>query len=248
MRIVADLSLNFQGLDDILDTIKAVQCDYIKLQWYSEKDLYGTGSEATKLDPDWLPQINQACISANKRLLCTVFNPDKVRIIDPFVFIHKVASSEITDRDLLKQIVLCRKQIIVSTGGATKDQLMTAKGILHGLPIIWLACDVEYPAKRHNIRKMLQLKNIFPNDTVGYSDHSLDIESFPIICAHYNAGIYEKHVKPTLDHPSYEKHALTVVEFNEMVDAMAGKSPKFVRNPHQRVFDKVLNKWVRPRV
>jgi sialic acid synthase SpsE len=248
MRIIADLSVNFQGLDDILDTIKAVQADYIKLQWYSEKDLYGTGSEATKLDPEWLPQIQHACNASNKRLLCTVFDPDKVRIIDKYVFIHKVASSEITDRELLKQIALCRKQVIVSTGGATREQMMTAKAILHGLQVVWLACDVEYPAKRHNIRKMLQLKNWFPTDGIGYSDHSLDIESFPIICAHYSVGFYEKHVKPTLDHPSYERHALTVTEFNEMFDAMAGKSPKFVRNPHQRVFDKVMNKWVRPRV
>lgn len=248
MRIIADLSVNFQGLDDIIDTINAVQCDYIKLQWYSEKDLYGSGSDKTKLNPDWLPEIDLACKSKNKRLLCTVFTPDKVREIDKYVYMHKVASSEITDKELLKQIALCRKPIIVSTGGATKDQILNAKGILYGLPITWLACDVEYPAKRHNIRKMLQLKNWFPDDKVGYSDHSLDIESFPILCTHYQASIYEKHVKPTLDHPSYEKHALTVIEFNEMVEAMAGRGGRFIPNPHQRIQDKETKLWVRPRV
>ncbi len=248
MRIIADLSVNFQGLDDIIDTINAVQCDYIKLQWYSEKDLYGSGSEETKLDPDWFEQIDLACKNKNKRLLCTVFDPDKVRIIDKYVYMHKVASSEITDKELLKQIALCRKPVIVSTGGATKDQILTVKGILYGLPVTFLACDVEYPAKRHNVRKMLQLKNWFPNDKVGYSDHSLDIESFPILCSHYQASIFEKHVKPTLDHPSYEEHALTVVEFNEMVEAMAGRGGRFIPNPHQRIADASIKKYVRPRV
>lgn len=176
-----------------------------------------------------------------------MFSPDKVREIDKYVYMHKVASSEITDKDLLKQIALCRKPVIVSTGGATKDQILNAKGILYGLPVTWLACDVEYPAKRHNIRKMLQLKNWFPDDKVGYSDHSLDIESFPILCTHYQAAIYEKHVKPTLDHPSYEKHALTVIEFNEMVEAMAGRGGRFIPNPHQRIQDKETKLWVRPR-
>jgi sialic acid synthase SpsE len=246
VQIIADLSLNFQGLDDIVNTINAVQCDYIKLQWYSEKDLYGTGSEKTKLDIDWLPHIVDVCREKGKRLLCTVFDADKVNLIDKYVYMHKIASSEITDKILIKQIALCRKPVIVSTGGATKEQIITAKSLLYGLPLIFLACDVEYPAKRHNIRKMLQLKNWFPEDRVGYSDHSLDIESFPILCSHYQASIYEKHVKPRTDHPSYEAHALNVDEFNEMIAAMSGRGAKFTLNPHQRIFDKKLAKWVRP--
>ncbi len=248
MRIIADISCNFQQLDDILYTIETIDAEFVKLQYYSEHDLYGTGSEETKLNIDWMPEIQLHCRKNNKKLLCTVFNPAKVRLIDPYVYAHKLASSEITDLDLIKAMRATEKMVIVSTGGATQAEIMDATKILCQTPIILLACDVEYPAKRHNIRNMLHLKSLFPNYRVGYSDHSLDIESMPILCSHYQAHIYEKHVKPNLTHPTYEQHALTVSEFNEMIQAIKGKDSRMKQNPHKRVYNDELKRWVRPRV
>lgn len=246
MRIIADISLNFQQLDDILDTIAAVQADMVKLQWYSERDLYGEGDDKCKLDIEWMPQILNCCKEHKKQLLCTVFNCDKVHIIDKYVYMHKVASSEITDKNLLNQIKLCRKPTIVSTGGASKAQILQAIELLGGFTSCLMACDVEYPSKRHNIRRMLELKNQFNSFNVGYSDHSLDICTMPILVSHYGATFYEKHVKPNLGHPSYEQHALTISEFNEMVEVMAGRMDRQPVNPHQRVL--VNGKWVRKKI
>lgn len=247
MKIIADISLNFQSLQDILAVIQKVNCDYIKLQYYSEFDLYGDGSKETKLDLAWMPKIVECCRDRKKKLICTVFSPDHVYQIDRFVSAHKIASSEITDRDLLEKINKTGKAVILSTGGATDEQIVKAKVVLCPNITAMLACDVEYPAKRHNIRNMIKLKNMFPELQIGYSDHSLDICSMPILCTHYQASWYEKHVKP-YDHPSFEYHALTVKEFNEMIGVMAGANEQQIKNPHQRVFNSQLNKWVRPRV
>jgi sialic acid synthase SpsE len=229
--------------------ISSVNCQFIKLQWYSEHDLYGSGDKRTKLNLDWMPTISDACVKANKKLLCTVFNSDRVRKIDKFVSLHKIASSEITDINLLTQIRDTKKGVIVSTGGASKEQISKAIEILGSEIRALLACDVEYPSKRHTIRRMMELYNSFPNFYVGYSDHSLDIYSMPILAQHYNAIYYEKHVKPNVDHSSYEQHALTIDEFNEMVSNLSGKfSPEPPVNKHQRIFDSSLAKWVRPRV
>lgn len=255
MDIIADISLNFQCLDDIMEMVQTVQCEYIKLQWYSEKDLYGKGLTSTKLDEEWIPKIAAKCRLFKKKLLITVFNHERVNAINKYVSCHKIASSEITDKDLLFAVKQAKKPIILSTGGASLgggyvDQVREALQILNPLinNITLMACDVEYPAKRHNIRKMIELKNRYQNVNVGYSDHSLDIYSMPILCQHYGATFYEKHVKPNHEHSSFEPHALTVAEFNEMWWATTGREPDFVRNPHQRVYSHTLKRWVRPKV
>ncbi len=248
MRIIADISCNFHQLDDILYTIETVNAEFVKLQYYSEHDLYGEGSTDTKLKLEWMPEIARACAKHHKKLMCTVFNPDKVAEINQYVYAHKIASSEITDLNLLKKVQPYKKPVIVSTGGATIDEIKQAISLLHGNHIILLACDVEYPSKRHTIRNLLYLKSKFPHINVGYSDHSLDIKNMPVLCEHYRAYAYEKHVKPNLTHPSYEQHALTVNEFNEMVLSIAGKDTTESTNHHKRVFDEKLGRWVRPRV
>jgi sialic acid synthase SpsE len=248
MRIIADISLNFQGLNDILEIIATVNADIFKLQWYSESDLYGSGDTSTKLNIDWMPAIVEAAKKRGKHIMCTVFSPDRVYPMDKYVYMHKVASSEITDKNLLTQISMCRKPTLVSTGGASYPQIYEAIKILGGICTGLMTCDVEYPSKRHNIRHMLELKNMFPALNVGYSDHSIDICTMPILVVHYCATYYEKHVKPNNPHESYEYHALTVDEFNEMVEVMAGRKEAQKPNPHQRVYDSSILKWVRPRV
>jgi sialic acid synthase SpsE len=250
MKIIADFSLNWQSLDDILRMIESVQCDVVKLQYYSEYDLYGSGSKDTKLQLEWMPVIKEACKAKRRKLICTVFNPDHVDLINPYVTEHKIASSEITDRDLIWKIKAAGKPVIISCGGATMNQIENAYGHMKsfGLPITLMACDVEYPSKHHNIRKMLELKNKFPLVRHGYSDHSLDIESMPILCRFYQAYYLEKHVKSDFMSENYEPHALCVSEFNEMIAILGGTEPEFIKNPHQRYLDKNLKKWVRPRV
>jgi len=247
MRIIADVSMNFKTLDDIIKIVNTVKADYIKLQWYSERDLYSSGSDETKLKYEWLPKIEAACKLNRKKLMCTVFNPDRVNAINGFVYIHKVASSEITDEKLMYALKSCGRPVIVSTGGADNNQIRNAVSIFGTLLTCLMACDVEYPAKRHNIRHMMKLKYEFPNINVGYSDHSIDICTMPILVSHYGGTFYEKHVKP-YDDPEFEAHALTLDEFNEMFEVMAGAKDPQVKNPHQRIYNEELKRWVRPRV
>lgn len=250
MYMIADIALNFQTIDDILEIIPKIKADMIKLQWYSENDLYGSGDKDTKLKLDWMPEILNACKSSKKKLLCTVFNHNKVREIDKWVNIHKIASSEITYKSLMNEIKLCKKNVILSTGGASLQQIKAAVELLEPYCTCLLSCDVEYPSKRHNIRNMLYLKNHFKDMNIGYSDHSLDIYSMPVLCQHYQAYAHEKHVKPNRNHSSYESHALSVDEYNEMWDNLfSNKSIDPVRkNPHQRVLDTRIMRYVRPRV
>lgn len=249
MLLIADISQNFDTLENILDLIEKVKTDVIKLQYYSEFDLYGSGSKETKLKLEWFPKIEECCNKFGKKLMCTVFSPDKVQDINKYVRFHKIASSEITDLDLLTKISGTNKKTILSCGGATFKQIQKAMNILEPNCVCLMACDVEYPSKRHTIRNMFEIKNYFQEMKIGYSDHSLDIFSMPILVQHYGGEFYEKHVKPDASNDLYEAHALTVSEFNEMSDCLRGYWQRKVRhNPHQRIYNNDLKKWVRPRV
>ena len=246
MKVIADLSCNWDTLDDILDMIEHVACDIIKLQYYSNFDLYGTGARETKLNIAWIPEIKRVCNANRKDLMCTVFNTDDVDMVNPWVAAHKIASSEITDLYLIQEINKCLKPVYLSTGGASHDQIDTALALLNDCDVTLMACDVEYPSKRHTTTKMYQLECQYKDLKVGYSDHSSDICLFPHLVKQHGAVVLEKHVKPTATNPNYEDHALTVDEFNEMINRLAGVAYMTPINPHQRVFNKELKRWVRP--
>ena len=246
MHIIADLSCNWDTLDDILDMIERVTCDIVKLQYYSNFDLYGQGSTHTKLSLSWMPEIKKVCDANRKDLLCTVFNTDDIDLINPWVLEHKIASSEITDLYLIQAVNKCKKPVYLSTGGASHEQIDTALALLNDCDVTLLACDVEYPSKRHTTAKMYQLECQYKDLKVGYSDHSLDICLFPHLVKQHGAAVLEKHVKPTATNPNYEAHALTINEFNEMVNRLGGIAYMTPANPHQRVFNKDLKRWVRP--
>ncbi len=248
MQFIADLSLNWQGLDQIKDMIQLLDASIVKFQLYSEYDLYGTGSKESKFKTEWLPIIHEFCKLHKKKMMVTVFNPDLIKVVEPYVPMFKIASSEITDRELINRIKSFKKPVMISCGGATRAQIGTAVTLLSDQQIVLMACNVEYPSKRHNVRKMLHLRNEFKGCVHGYSDHSLDIECLPILCEWYGAKFLEKHVKPNEDNESYEPHALTIAEFNEMVDVVSGVNMPEKKNPHQRYFDDELKRWVRPRV
>lgn len=248
MKVIADLSCNWDTLDDILIMIEHVACDIIKLQYYSNFDLYGTGSRGTKLNIVWMPEIKRVCDANRKDLMCTVFNTDDVDMVNPWVAAHKIASSEITDLYLIQEINKCLKPVYLSTGGASHKQIDTALDLLNDCDVTLMACDVEYPSRRHAIGNMYRLQSEYGDfiEKVGYSDHSADICTFPHLVKTNGGTVLEKHVKPNARNPNYENHALTVDEFNEMINRLAGVAYMTAMNPHQRVFNKELKRWVRP--
>ena len=81
MDIIADISLNFQCLDDIMEMVQTVQCEYIKLQWYSEKDLYGKGLTSTKLDEEWIPKIAAKCRLGDDSLKSCLFRASCIKLL-----------------------------------------------------------------------------------------------------------------------------------------------------------------------
>jgi len=97
--------------------------------------------------------------------------------------VWKIPSGEVTNLPYLQKIgaLECdNKKIILSSGMATIEEMKTCIGILvkAGTPekdIVLLHCNTEYPTPDCdvNIRSINDLKDNFPNCSIGFSDHSV---------------------------------------------------------------------------
>lgn len=119
-----------------------------------------------------------------------LFTPDKL----------KVASRDLTNLPLLEALSETKIPIILSTGMAGKKELDDALNVITKFHenIAILHCVSEYPTRYENVnlKTINYLEKIFPQYTIGYSDHTIGI-STPIAAVGMGAKIIEKHI--TLD-------------------------------------------------
>jgi len=135
--------------------------------------------------------------------MSTPFDIDSARFLRELgVEIFKIASGEITNYLLLREIGSYGKKVILSTGMADLGEIEDALDVLiqsgtkKGDMTI-LHCNTEYPTPFEdvNLKAMLTIKEAFKVN-VGYSDHTLGIE-VPIAAVALGATVIEKHF--TLD-------------------------------------------------
>lgn len=142
------------------------------------------------------------------------------------VEIFKIASGEITNFPLLREIGSYGKRIIMSTGMADLGEIEDAINVLveYGTArenITLLHCISEYPApyEEVNLRAIITLKESFKL-RVGFSDHTLDIE-IPIAAVALGAEVIEKHLtlSKNMVGPDH-KASLEPLEFKKMVESI----------------------------
>lgn len=232
--IVAEVGSNFTSINDCEESVKMAKvcgADAVKFQCFDHKDLYGYYDGKCMLEglrTDWVEILANLSTEIGIDFMCTPFSPSLVKHIDPYVKIHKLASSDITDPVMLAAVHRTGKPIIMSCGGATLqdvelalngDKRISWRGI-GDRDIVLLYCNSGYPSYKHNPFKLNQLKSL--GKPVGLSDHSLDVFYAPLSAVRDRGCIVlEKHFKlrddmTTADAP----HSLTPGDFKSMVDAI----------------------------
>ena len=159
--------------------------------------------------------------------LSTPFDIESARFLkDLGLEIFKIASGEITNYPLLKEVGGFKKKVILSTGMADLGEIEDALDVLMDSgtkreDITVLHCNTEYPTPFEdvNLKAMLTIKEAFKVN-VGYSDHTLGIE-IPIAAVALGATVIEKHftVDKNLPGPDH-KASLEPDELKAMVKAI----------------------------
>jgi N,N'-diacetyllegionaminate synthase len=221
--IIAEAGVNHNGDIEIakkmVDVAKKAGADIVKFQTsitstskYSEKANYQkktTGEDGSQLDMikklrfsfEQHKELKEYCDKVGIQYLSTPFDFESIEFLNDLgCEFWKVPSGEIVNVPYLRRIGRTGKDIIMSTGIATLDEIKNAINLLteNGSgTITLLQCTTEYPTpyKDVNLRAMLTLKEEFGVD-VGLSDHSMGIE-IPIAAVAMGARVIEKHF--TLD-------------------------------------------------
>ena len=162
--------------------------------------------------------------------------------------VWKVPSGEITNLPYLEKIrdIECpRKEIILSTGMSTLDEIRFAAHILEkskDTKLTILHCNTEYPTKDSdmNLRAMEVLRDEFPGWEVGLSDHSEGIIA-SITAVGMGASFVEKHFTLDKNLPGPDHRAsITPDELQALcegirrAEVMLGSREKFVTDSERK--------------
>lgn len=215
---IAEMNTSHFGNIDIakqmIDAAKKAHCNCVKFQSWSAESLYS--QTYYRKNPIAKRIVNKFSLSSDQlKILAdyahgvgidfasTPYSREEVDFLVhqcgvPFI---KVASMEINNYPYLDYIARTGSAIILSTGMADQAEITKAVQCIHdagNYNLCVLHCVSIYPAEPSTIhlRNMPTMRGLYPNVTIGYSDHTLGVET-PIAAVALGAAMIEKHF--TLD-------------------------------------------------
>lgn len=168
---------------------------------YNHKNSYGKtyGTHREKLEFN-LKQYKELVKYAKKikiDFFATPFDSKSVKFLEKInMKCYKIASADILNTPLQKEIAKTKKPIILSTGGANLEDVKRAvKNIKkYNKNLCILQCTASYPANWSdmNLRVVETYKKTFKQNVIGLSDHEAGIEAATIAYL-MGARVFEKH-------------------------------------------------------
>ena len=240
-RIIAEAGINhdgnFEKAKKLVDVAIEAKADYVKFQSFDSNKLVCNEDETStyidegkkadetfrdlleklQLDISEIKSLRDYCESSNIGFISTPFDEDNLKLlIDLGVDFIKVASGDLTNTLLLREISKYDKPVVLSTGMGTLGDIEIALDCLNNTEVTLLHCISWYPAEIEtaNLRYIRTLQNAF-DLPVGYSDHTLGNEASCAAVA-LVAEVLEKHFTiNTLDFGPDHKASLSP---NQLID------------------------------
>lgn len=223
--IIAECGSNWVTLEHCLQSIvvaREVGASAVKFQAFTSEALYGPGHGALthELPLEWLPQLREKADACGIELMVTAFSPELVAVVDPFVDVHKVASSDAAWPQMLEAVARTGKPVLVSNGGKSNDEIVRSVQLFQsygGGHLTLMHCVAAYPAD------CIIKQHLPPWPSIGLSDHTLGYTA-AAQAARTELDVVEKHFTafPDLDTPD-RPHSLTPTQFKRMVDIIRGR-------------------------
>lgn len=221
--VIAEMSANHgQSLERAIELVRAASdagADAVKLQTYTPdtltidcrrpefligkgtiwegKNLYELYGEA--YTPwEWQPALKAEAERLGMHCFSTPFDESAVRFLESLdVPAHKIASFELVDTELLRQVAATGKPVILSTGMASLAEIDEAVRCLRMAgcrELALLKCTSAYPAppEEMDLRTIPHLAEAFAVPA-GLSDHTLG-SAVPVAAVVLGACIVEKHL------------------------------------------------------
>ena len=195
--------------------------------------------------------INKYCNQKPIKWSASVWDIDSLEFLSDFnIPFIKIPSAMITDHELLEKSAETRKQLIISTGMSTLEEVDNAVNIImkSGIPPVVLHANSSYPAPIEDLNL-----NVIPffieryDCTIGYSGHEHSLE--PTVAAVIlGAKVIERHV--TVDHNLWgtdQNSSLTILAMDTLyrrikdVNLYLGNPEKIVTDGELEIRKKLRN-------
>lgn len=248
--VIAEAGVNHNGslkrAKEMVIKAREAGADAIKFQTFKSEKLVSTFAEKAAYQIENTGSADESQLEMVKKLelsfddfrelqafskekgiqfLSTPFDLESIDFLNqlemPF---WKLPSGEVTNYPYLVKIAQTHKDIVMSTGMCTLDEISEALAVLRengAGKIALLHCNTEYPTPMEdvNLKAMESLRKAF-DAPIGYSDHTKGIE-VPIAAVAIGAMIIEKHftLDRNMEGPDH-KASLEPSELKAMVQAI----------------------------
>lgn len=219
--MIAEIGVNHEGSMSIAKRLvkeaKEGGADAVKFQSYKAETLasknspayWDTNKEPTKSqfqlfkkhDSFWkdeMQELKDYCDDLKIEFMSTPFDLESAEFLNEMMDVFKISSSDITNKPFIEYICSFGKPIILSTGASNLEEIQDAINWIGAfdIPLALLHCVLNYPTPdpNANLGMISGLKEAFPNNIIGYSDHTLpnDMKVCEIATL-LGASIIEKH-------------------------------------------------------
>ena len=158
---------------------------------------YGEHRMALELGRDEYTTLKKFAAELGLMMFATAFDIPSVDFLEEIdLSAYKVASGDLKSTPLLKYIAETGKPIIISTGGASLEDVQRACDTVMPIneQLAILQCTANYPtwAENMNLRVITTYRGLFPNNVIGLSDHQSGI-AMAVVAYTLGARIVEKH-------------------------------------------------------
>ena len=206
--IIAEIGINHMGNMDkakkLIDAAVRSNVDAVKFQTYITENRAPKGNtqvfnilKKCELPFDRFEELKYYTEEYGVDFFSTPFDKESVDLLSEMgLKKHKIASFDVTNHNLLKYIGKYADEVIMSTGMSEILEIERACKILEetNTNISLLHCVSSYPTDLmdSNINAIKTLQRLWPNYTIGQSDHTPDIK-VPLYSVACGAKIIEKH-------------------------------------------------------
>ena len=208
--VIAEIGINHGGdLDTakrLIDTAAKTGCDAVKFQTYLTEKRAPKGNQEILdiLKKCELPFTAFSILKDHAKdygldFFSTPFDRESVQYLESIgTDLYKVASFDVVNKQLLRELSKTGNPIIMSVGMANIDEIREAYDVLkvNNNNVAILHCVSAYPTqeKDANLGAINVLQNEFEDCVIGQSDHTAEIK-VPLYAVAAGAQIIEKHYK-----------------------------------------------------
>lgn len=167
--------------------------------------------------------LKEHCDRVGIDFLSTPFDAEAVEFLAPMMSCVKIASADLTNVPMLRQVGRLGKPVLLSTGASTMEESRAAVAELEragASSVAVLHCVLNYPTvdPDAHLGMIRALAAEFPNRVVGYSDHTVPDGQLMALLTAYALGarILEKHFTHDKQLPGNDHyHAMDVGDLRE---------------------------------